>query len=95
MKEGYNFEYENDEVRYNAVRSFFKSLKKEQIIYETPGVLFIVCEYIVCKRFGSKEDNEELYFANLKDFYSFMLCAQPSFVPVERNDVPLEYFEED
>ena len=75
---------------YDAVKAYFDSLNKEDIIYEDGESLFKACQEIVTKEFGSEEEDKEAYLENLRDFAALMYCAQPWFTTPERNDVALD-----
>ena len=70
--------YENDPERVQSIRSYFDSLDKEDIVFANLAALFAACEKMISKRFGTKEENRKLYYANLKDLYAFMSYVQPS-----------------
>lgn len=80
---------------YDAIKSYFNSLNKEDIIYKDGETLFEACQKIVAKEFGSEKDDKEVYLENLQDFCALMYCAQPWFTPPERNDVALKIISED
>ena len=66
--------YKND---YEAVKSHFDSLNKEDIIFEDGESLFEFCKIEVSRVFGTIEADRDIYLDNLKDLYACILFAQP------------------
>jgi hypothetical protein len=68
---------------YDAVKSYFDSLNREDIIFEDSPSLFEACKILVCEQFGSEDENKDLYHGNLINLYALMQAVQPWFTPAE------------
>ena len=73
--------YEDYHDNYEVVKSYFDSLKKEDIIFEDNFTLFETCKILVCEKFGSEEEDEYAYHENLINLYALTQAVQSWYTP--------------
>ena len=66
---------------YDAVKSYFDSLNREDIIFEDSPSLFEACKILVCEQFGSEEEDEYAYHENLINLYALTQAVQSWYTP--------------
>lgn len=62
---------------YDALKSYFDTLNKEEIIFEDSSALYEACRVIVSEKFGSESENKDLYHENLINLYALMQAVEP------------------
>jgi len=87
--------YYSDPIRDEAVKAYFDSLNKEDIIFNDSAELFEACKILVAEKFITEEEDRYAYLEHVKELYCLMTGAQSWHTPPERNDVPLKIISED